>query len=140
MGQHGSEGDVADALDVLLRSCELVIDDNAPAVVHLDTSRLNVEAFGVGAASNRDKDHVGFQCFLLSVLDSLGLEVDFPILLLSRQNLRVQLELEALLAKDSLERLAAKSIRCESVLTNIILTQPPRRYQHRRWHPEIRRR
>lgn len=103
VGQHGSEGDVTDALDILLRSCELVIDDNAPAVVHLDTSSFNVEAFGVGTASNCDEDHVGFECFLLAILDSLGLKVDPAIHLLGRQNLGVQLELEALFAENSLE-------------------------------------
>lgn len=64
MRQHGSECDVTDALDVLLRGGELVVDDNATTVVHFNTSSLDIEAFGVGAASDCYKNDIGFKLWL----------------------------------------------------------------------------
>lgn len=58
MRKHRAEGDVTDALDALHAGVELVVDDDAAAVVELDAGSLEVEAFGVGAAANSDQDDV----------------------------------------------------------------------------------
>jgi hypothetical protein len=61
--QHGSEGDVTDALDVLLRGGELVVDDNTAAVVHLDTSSLEVQAFSEWTASDGNEHDISLKLF-----------------------------------------------------------------------------
>jgi len=108
VSQHGPEGDVTDALDVLLRGRELVVDDNAAPVVKLDTGGLEVEAFGVGAATDGDENDVSLENFFFATLGGLRLQVDLAVALLSGEDLGVELELEALLCKETLELLPGK--------------------------------
>ena len=61
MSQHRTEGDVADAFDVLLRGSILVVDDNASPVVHLDPGSLDVETFSVGPSANGNKDDISLE-------------------------------------------------------------------------------
>lgn len=58
--QHGSEGDVTDAPDVLLRGCELIIDNDAASVVQLDACSLEVQTINVRAAADSDEDDIRF--------------------------------------------------------------------------------
>ena len=58
MCQHGPERDIADALDTLCASVELVVDDDASALVGLDTDRLEVEALGDGTTTDSDENDV----------------------------------------------------------------------------------
>lgn len=59
VGQHGTKGDISDALDVGNARVELRVDDNAALGVDLDTDRLEVESLGHGSSSNGNKDDIG---------------------------------------------------------------------------------
>jgi len=61
VGEHGTEGNVADAFDVLLRSGELIVDDDATSVVELNACSFEVKAFCVWPPANSDENDVGFQ-------------------------------------------------------------------------------
>jgi len=61
VGEHGTKGNVTDAFDVLLRSGELIVDDDATSIVELNTCSFEVEAVGVWSSANSDEDDVGFQ-------------------------------------------------------------------------------
>lgn len=58
VGKHGSESHVTNALDVLYRGVELVIDDNAAFVVFLNTNGLEVEALCVRPTADSDEDNI----------------------------------------------------------------------------------
>ena len=58
VSQHGSEGNITNALDVLHGCGELVVNDDAALVVLLDTSSLDVEAIGVRSATDGHKDNI----------------------------------------------------------------------------------
>lgn len=60
MGQHGSKGNITDALDILDRSIELIIDNDTTLVVHFHTNSGEVQAFNVRATANGDKNDIGF--------------------------------------------------------------------------------
>lgn len=59
--QHGSECDVADAPDVLLRGRELIINNNAASVVKLDACSLDVQTINIRAAADSDEDDIRIQ-------------------------------------------------------------------------------
>lgn len=59
--EHGPEGDVADAFDVLLRRGELVVNDDTASVVEVDTCGFEIEAVGVWPSANGNEDNIGFQ-------------------------------------------------------------------------------
>lgn len=56
--QHGSKCDVADTPDVLLRGCELIINNNAASVVQLDACSVEVQTINIRAAADSDEDDV----------------------------------------------------------------------------------
>jgi hypothetical protein len=58
VGEHGAEGDVADAADVRDLGTVLGVDDHAAALVELEADVLEAETTGVGAATDRNKDDV----------------------------------------------------------------------------------
>jgi hypothetical protein len=59
VGQHGTEGDVSDALDVRDRRVELRVDHDPAAVVDFDADLVEVETLGVRTTTDRDEDNVG---------------------------------------------------------------------------------
>jgi hypothetical protein len=60
MSQHRSESDVTDTFNILDRGIELVVDDDAALTIELDTDGRQVQALNVRAASNSNKNDVGF--------------------------------------------------------------------------------
>lgn len=59
--QHGSKCDVADTPDMLLRGCELIINNNAASVVQLDACSVEVQTINIRATADRDEDDVCVQ-------------------------------------------------------------------------------
>ncbi len=57
--QHRAGDDVADGVDAGDVGLEMVIDDDAAALVLLDAERFEAEAFGVGHAADRDQHDIG---------------------------------------------------------------------------------
>jgi hypothetical protein len=108
--EHGSKGDVAYAFDVW-RGCGILrIDNDAAFRVEGDTGGGEVEAFNVGTAANSDENYVSFKleksrtseswfeilendeetyCLSLTPFRRFSLQINLPILLVSRQNLGV---------------------------------------------------
>lgn len=103
VGQHRAKGSVADALDPLHRGVELRVDDDPPALVHLDPDLFEVEARGDGASADGDEDDVGLDLLLLSVLCVLDVEVALSVPLLHVEDLVSELELHPLLGEDLVE-------------------------------------
>ena len=59
--EHGSEGHIADGSDVRGLGAVLRVDDDAAALVHLETNVLETEAGSVGSATDGDEDHVSIE-------------------------------------------------------------------------------
>jgi hypothetical protein len=59
VSEHGTESDITDALDVLDRSVELRVDDDASLVVNLDANLVQVESLGDRSTANGHQDDVG---------------------------------------------------------------------------------
>lgn len=59
--QHGTEGDVANDTDVGDFGAIFLIDDNATALVGLDSDIFEAEAGGIGAAADSDEDDIGVE-------------------------------------------------------------------------------
>ena len=91
--EHGTEGAVADDADVGELGAELLVDDQASAVVGFNADVFETEAGGVGASADGDENDVGFELgrllarrvfgvvgrtydFLLAALSSLNVELD----------------------------------------------------------------
>ena len=64
--QHGTERDVADTLDALGGSVELIVDDDSAALVGFDADLFEAEALGDGTTANGDEDDVGFELYCQS--------------------------------------------------------------------------
>lgn len=80
------------------------IDDNAAFGVEINTGGSKVEAFDVGTAADSDEDYVSFKlnrgirmelvrgnderthCLGVAPFRGLGLQINLPIFLVSRQN------------------------------------------------------
>lgn len=65
--KHGAKGHITDAFDVLLRRCKLVIDDDTPFVIELNTSGLKVQSISVRPSADSHKNYVGLE--LLRVIN-----------------------------------------------------------------------
>lgn len=65
VGQHGTESGITNAADVGDVGLELRVDNDAAAVVELDTNVLQAETLGVRATTNGDKDDIGFKLFTI---------------------------------------------------------------------------
>lgn len=63
VGQHGSKGNVSDALDSLDRGVELVVNHNSALVVELNTDGLEVQSSGDGSSADGDEDDVGLKLY-----------------------------------------------------------------------------
>lgn len=120
--EHRTEGNITDALDVLHRGVELVIDNDTTLAINLDANLVKVEALSDGATTDGNKNNIGldlnnvrigrtrsecdtYRLFLAS-LGRLGFDEDFAVALLGADNLCAQLELDTLLAEDLLEVLS----------------------------------
>lgn len=103
--KHGSESGVTNALDTLAGGVVLVIDNDASALVLLDSDSLEVETAGDGSSTNGNKDDIGIQLSLLAALSILDIERDLAVLLLGVNDLGAHTELDALLLKGLLEAL-----------------------------------
>jgi hypothetical protein len=64
VGEHGPEGDVADALDVRRARAERGVDDDAALAVELDAGLVEVQTLGHGAAADGDEHDVGHELAL----------------------------------------------------------------------------
>jgi len=58
VGEHGTECDVSNDTDVGDLGAVLLVDDDAAAVVGLETDVLQTETGGVGTATDGDEDNV----------------------------------------------------------------------------------
>jgi hypothetical protein len=67
VGQHGSEGYVADGTDVRDLGAVLLVDDQAAPVVGLETDIVEAETGSVGTATDGDEDNVGIELQLVSL-------------------------------------------------------------------------
>jgi hypothetical protein len=61
VGKHGTKRNIADAFDVLLRSGELIVDDDATSVVEFNARGFEIEAVRVWPSADGDKDDVSLQ-------------------------------------------------------------------------------
>jgi hypothetical protein len=96
--EHRPESNITNTFDILDRSVELVVDDDAALVVHLDTDSFEVQTLYIWAATHGDKNDVGVKSFLFTASRSLHLESDLSVVGLFRGNdLGVEFELEPLL-------------------------------------------
>ena len=106
--EHGSKGDVAYAFDIR-RGCSILrIDNDAAFGVNVDTGGSEVKAFDIRTAANSDENYVSFEleksrtstsrlqkkieetyCFSVTSFRRFSLQINLPILLVSRQNLGV---------------------------------------------------
>jgi hypothetical protein len=123
--KHWAKGDVTDALDAFDRRVELIVNHDTAAVVHLNTNFIEVEACDNWTATDSNEDNICIQLepsyqyrhnkrlmtsifaylFFLSAFRTLGLKENLSVPLLSASYLGVELEFDALLAKDPLELL-----------------------------------
>lgn len=121
VGKHGTECDVSDDTNVGDLGAVLLVDDNAAAVVGLETDVLQTKTGGVGTATDGDEDDVclelctvsvcvragirrmGTHSLLLAALGSLDLDLDVGSAVVTLNDLCVELELDALLAKSLLD-------------------------------------
>ena len=78
VGQHGTKGDVSDALDVRDRRVELRVDHDPAAVVDFDADLVEVEALGVRTTTNRDEDNVGLDLLMACAGVSMRGQSLFP--------------------------------------------------------------
>jgi hypothetical protein len=61
VGKHGTERHIADTLDALGGSVELVINDDSALLVGLDTDLLEAKSLGYWSSTDRNKNDVGFK-------------------------------------------------------------------------------
>ena len=55
--------------------CEMIVDDDAAALVERDAGFLQAEPFGVGHAADRDQHHIGLDRLGVAALRGLDLHL-----------------------------------------------------------------
>jgi hypothetical protein len=68
VGEHGTECDVSNDTDVRNLGAVLLVDDDAAAVVDLETDVVETETGGVGTTADGDEDNVCLELCIVSVV------------------------------------------------------------------------
>ena len=130
VGKHGAEGDITNAADVGDLGAVLGVDDDAAALILLETNVLEAETLGVGTAADSDKDNITLELCShnvshiltinehtmrgvlkathslgLATLGGVNLKLDGLARLVTGNNLGASLEVDALLLQDLLDGL-----------------------------------
>lgn len=104
VGKHGSGGDIADGIDVLLFGLPGIVDVNLTALVSLKTSLFELKTTSVGVTADGDENDITFNGLFRAILSALQVNSHSLLFVVNTiKNSHVGKELESLLLEGVLE-------------------------------------